>query len=1105
MIRTNRWALVVEGVVLLASIALFVPRAGAQAVAVAEVAGVVSDPSGAPIEGAAVRMTETNKQVVHNTNTDDQGRYTLPNLPVGPYQLDVGANGFKSYVQSGIILQVGNKVQVNVVMELGSISESVQVTANAAMVETRENAVSQVIDERRIVDLPLNGRQLTQLILLSGAAVTTPAGDFRGSKNYWSSTTISVAGGQANSANYLLDGGDNNDAMTNINLPIPFPDALQEFSVQTSSLPARYGLHPGAVVNAVTKSGTNALHGSLFEFLRNGDVNARNFFAPVHDSLKRNQFGGTLGGRILRDKLFFFGGFQGMFNRQDPPQTISFVPTSAVLNGDFSVIDSGACVSGGTARTVLDPITGQPFPNNQIPVSRLNPQALNLTKYLPAAQNSCGRVTYGIPTTGDEDQGVLRIDWVQSAKHSFFGRYYIADYRNPGVFDGKNLLQTTQPGNLQRSQTITLGDTYTLSTRTVNSFHATASRRRNNRGPADNVISPKTIGINVPTPVDNYIELSVTGYFSVGCGTCRDAFFNVNNFAFADDVDVIRGKHQIAFGVVYNRGQFNSVNVLQSNGTFAFNGQYASGRSLGDALAAFMLGTMNDFQQSANAQNAIRGTIFQPYVQDTIRLAPRLTLNLGLRWEPWFVPYDYFNRGESFSKAAFDAGRRSSVYTNAPPGLLFYGDPGIPVGFQNRRLANFSPRVGIVWDPTGSGRQTIRVSGAILRDTEMLFYNERQAQNPPYATQTDVPFPAGGLSNPWAGYPGGAPFPLPSPIPSNFTFPNAGVYVHVPLELRPTYMVQWNVSYQRQITANWMASVSYLGNKTTHVWSAEDINPAQYIPGNSASTNLRRPLYLQNPATGAAYSSITASDPGANSNYNALLLSLQHRFSNGFTLLTNYTWSHCLSDADYTGDLAGSQYQNPYNRAGDYGNCNFDVRQQSNTSMIITSPVTGSGFAGRVLGRWQIAPIVSIRTGVVMNITAGVDTSQTGLGLDRPNLVLPNAYLSASDPTRYLNRAAFQNQAAGTFGNLGRDVLVPPGAVNFDLSLSRRFRFTERWQLEARAEALNVINHPNFAAPGTNLSSSTFGVITSTLGSSNGGASSPGDPRILQFALKLYF
>ena len=304
MIRVNYR---VSVVVLFVLVGILTPtRSMAQAVAIAEVTGTVSDPSGAAVASAQVKMTETDKQQVRTTVTDSQGRYTLPNLPVGPYRLEVQADGFKSYIQQGITLQVGNSVQLNVVLQLGSLSESISVTAAGAMIETKENAVSQVIDQKRIVDLPLNGRQATQLIVLSGAAVTAPGGGMVGSKNYFSSTTISVAGGQANGINYLLDGGDNNDSFTNVNLPIPFPDALQEFSVQTSSLPARFGLHPGAVVNAVTKSGTNAIHGSLFEFLRNGNVNARNFFAPSHDTLKRNQFGGTIGGQIHHRQTFLF-------------------------------------------------------------------------------------------------------------------------------------------------------------------------------------------------------------------------------------------------------------------------------------------------------------------------------------------------------------------------------------------------------------------------------------------------------------------------------------------------------------------------------------------------------------------------------------------------------------------------------------------------------------------------------------------------------------------------------------------------------------------------------------------------------------------------------
>ncbi len=995
---------------LAASGSVLAPHCTAQAVSIAQVSGVVSDPSGSPIPGAKVQITEVEKSVTRNATSDAQGRYTFPNLPVGPYRLGVTASGFKSYVQSGIVLQVGNNVTINVPLQLGAISEHIEVSAQAGMVETKNNTVSQVIDERRIVDLPLNGRQATQLILLSGAAITSPGGDMRGSKNFYSSTTISVAGGQGNAVNYLLDGGDNNDSFTNVNLPMPFPDALQEFSVQTSSLPARFGLHPGAVVNAVTKSGTNEWHGSLFEFLRNGDVNARNTFGKSHDTLKRNQFGGTFGGHIIPDKLFFFGGLQAQYNRQDPPSSTSWVPTPAVMAGDFSTINGGGCISGGKGRTLLDPLNGEPFAGNQIPVGRFNQQAINLTKYLPAAEDGCGKVVYGKPSTGDEEQVIGRVDWVVNSKHMIYGRYFFDDYRNPAFFDGQSLLTTTSAGNLERAQSVTMADTYTFSANTINAFHATGTRRRDNRGAPANDINPSTLGINVPTPVENFIQASVSGYFSVGCGTCANAHFNVNSFQIADDVDLIRGKHQIAFGVNYIRNQFNSINIWNSNGNFSFNGQYASGKSIGDGLAAFMLGTMNSFTQSANLQNATRGTILGLYIQDSVKLTPRVTLNAGLRWDPTLVPYDYFDRGVSFNRANFDAGVRSSVYTNAPAGLMFYGDPGIPRGFQHNHLNNLSPRIGLVFDPTGSGKQTIRISSAVLRDTEEMFYNERQTTNAPYGTSISVPYPEGGLTNPWQGFAGGTPFPLPTPLPSDYTFPNAGVYVDFPLDLSPQYMLQWNVSFQRQITENWLASVSYLGNSTIHIWGAEDINPAIYIPGNSASTNLRRPLYLQNPALGIAYSSITRSDQGGHSNYNGLLLSLQHRFSHGFTLLTNYTWSHCISDGDFVGELSGSHYMNPYNRSMDRGNCGFDIRHQSNTSLVVMSPVRGNDFTSRLLGNWQFAPIVSVHSGLPINITDGTDIMQNGINLDRPNLLMADPYYGSStgDARYWVQRSAFE-------------------------------------------------------------------------------------------------
>ena len=501
----------------------------------AEVHGQVLDTSNSAIPGAQVKMTQTATQYVRSATSGADGTYSLPNLPVGPYTLEVTAAGFKTYVQSGIILQVGSSIQVNATLQVGVVTENIQVTAGASMVETRSNSVAQVIDERRIMELPLNGRQATDLIVLSGGATPTPAANMTSSKNYPSSTTMSVAGGQGNGTNYLLDGGDNVSNFTNVNMPFPFPDALQEFSVETSSLPARNGLHPGGVVNVVTKSGTNQLHGDWFEFLRNGNVNARNYFGTTHDSLKRNQFGGTLGSRIIQDKLFFFGGFQLTRNRQNPPQTIAYVPTAAALAGDFRDLESAACQSNRTVRVINDPTTRLPFPNSQVPVSRFNPASVKMNAYLPVSNDPCGKVTYGIPTTGDEDQVIGRIDWTQSARHSVFGRYFLTQYRNPANWNPKNALVTTQAGNLMRSQSLTLSDTFSLSPTTLNAFHATVHRMRNSRGPSPNYINANDqLGIAVFAEVKNYLEMTVTNAFAVGCGTCAPGFFNITTYAFAE-------------------------------------------------------------------------------------------------------------------------------------------------------------------------------------------------------------------------------------------------------------------------------------------------------------------------------------------------------------------------------------------------------------------------------------------------------------------------------------------------------------------------------------------------------------------------------------------
>ena len=1081
---------------------LMAPPARPQSVAVAQIGGVVHDPSGAAVIGAQVKVTQTNTGFVRSTLSGADGGWVLPELPIGPYALTVGSAGFKNYVQSGLELHVGDKVQVIVVLEVGSASQQVEVTANASLVESSKTSVSSVIDQQRIVDLPLNGRQATQLVVLAGAAQSVPSGmsgqfDLTGSKLPPNEVPISVAGGQANGNNWLLDGADHNDSFANVNLPYPFPDALQEFEVETNTRSARSGVHPGAVVNVVTKSGSNRFHGDLFEFVRNGSVNARNFFAASHDTLKRNQFGATIGGPIVKDKLFFFAGYQATRNRSAPPASISFVPTQAVLSGDFSGLASAGCQSSGKAKALIDPATNQPFPNNQIPTSRFNQQALNLMKYVPLSSDPCGRIVYGIPSTGDDDQVIFRIDYTLSPKHSLFGRGFLMDYRNPTVFDGTNILPSQRSGLLDLSQSLALGDVYTFSPTTVNSLHLNATRFRIHRGPPSNYIGDGTVGINLSgATTPNILAESVTGYFGTGGPGSPLKVVN-DSYQVAEDLDLIRGRHHISVGFEYFRNQINEANVYTSNGSFTFNGQVT-----GDALADFFLGKMSTFQQSTTEGQNWRQHVLGLYAEDEIHLGSHLLLTAGLRWEPFFPTPDKYGRGNHFDPVAFAKGQTTGKYTNAPPGLLFAGDPGITNGYTNPNYNTFEPRLGLVWDPKGNGKQTIRASYGIFYDTMMLYYYDRFGSTPPSGALIAVNSPTGGPDNPWAGQPGGNPFPLPFPPAKNFQFPLAAAYITLPLNLHPTYMQQWNLSYQRQIGADWLASATYLGNKTTHLWLGEELNPAVFIPGNcgntpcssTANTNQRRVLSLQNPTGGAYYSTIGQTDDGAVSRYNGLIISLKKRFSRNFTILSNYTFSHCLGDGDYQGELIGPLYQNQASRTADKGNCAFDHRQVFNTSMVMTSPKFAGGWPGRLMGNWQLSPILSAISGTWFTLYTGRDNSLTGVNWDRPTVVSTDSYPSSQSPTQWFNPSAFTANALGTFGNSGRDALLGPRSVELDVSLSRNFPLGEQRHLEARFEAFNAINHPNFGIPSNTLTQATFGKILSAA-----------DPRIFQFAMKLFF
>lgn len=473
----------------------------AQSVANAQMQGVVTDQAGAAIPNAAIEVTQTDTQFAKTTVSRPDGSYVLPDLPIGPYRLQVSAAGFKTYVQSGIELQVGNRLPLLVTLQVGSVSQEVIVTSAGTQIDTEKPSISEVISERSINSLPLNGRVATQLVLLTGTAVQLVPGnsnpntyDFSGTEEYPTEFPVSIGGGAGSSTNWLFDGIDNMASAVSVNNAYPFPDALQEFDVETSSLSSREGIHPGGVVNMVTKSGSNQFHGDLFEFLRNGDLDAINYFATSQDTLKRNQFGGTIGGPILKKRVFFFGGYQRTSNVTAPPQSITFVPSTAMLGGDFSAYESANCQSSGVAVTIVDPTTGNPFPNSYVPPSRFNSASLGVLKYAPVAADPCGRVVYAISQNSYEDLYIGRFDWNISQKHTLFFRDFHAVNNQPAVYRNHDAVESNSLHYFAALNDI-IGDTYTFTNNLVNSFRIGADRLVYQRGPASGFPGPAAVGI----------------------------------------------------------------------------------------------------------------------------------------------------------------------------------------------------------------------------------------------------------------------------------------------------------------------------------------------------------------------------------------------------------------------------------------------------------------------------------------------------------------------------------------------------------------------------------------------------------------------------------
>jgi hypothetical protein len=1074
----------------------------------AQIGGTAKDQSGAVLPGVEITVTQTETGIARSAVTNETGSYVLPNLAIGPYRLEAALPGFRTFVQTGIVLQVNSSPSINVVLDVGQVAETIEVQANAALVETRSSTVGAVIENERILELPLNGRNVTDLITLTGAAVVQRDS---GAKTGGGSPEIAFAGGAGWGVDYTLDGANSASFKTGSTLVMPFPDAMQEFKVETSGVSAQS--RNTTAVAAVTKSGTNEVHGNLFEFVRNDLFNARNYFATTGSTLKRNQFGGTIGGPIVKNKLFYFGGYQGTTLRVDSGDNRAFVPTPAMLAGDWTAFASPVCNAGRqlTLRA--------PFVNNRIDPALFSKAAVRLvtqTKPLPfpTSNDPCGEITYrGSLNAPNEAIYVGKVDFQQTDKHSMFGRVLVFthDEPNPEKFNTNGLQETGWKPVKQG--TFTFGSTYLLGSNTVQAFRLSANRSAvyYYNVPAGVFPTWCDLGVNVycAPEVHRITHLTVSGGFPMPGGYNTGFRYVVNTFSLNNDVSIVRGAHQMSFGVNAMYGQDRQFSIWATQHQFRF-----TGGATGSGLSDFMTGRAASFFTGRSNPHNVNGKMVGLYATDTWKTTPNLTLSYGVRWEP-YLPQDA-EAIYNFDVERFRQGIRSSVFPNAPAGMYYRGDPGFPENGVHAQWMHFSPRAGLAWDVSGNGRTSVRASYAYTYVFVPSSFREGYSGGPPWGGRVTISNPVGGLDDPWKDVPGGNIFPYE--LDRNAKFPPSGLFYTQRYDLKTPFSNSWSLSVQRQIDDSFLLSASYLGSNTIHVWGNNALNPAIYFAGGPCTLNgvtynpcssltnteARRRFTLIRPEDGIKMGYVAEADDGGTQVYHGMLLSLERRAARGVTLSGNYTWSHCLgSMVNLYNAMNGhpdDTYTDPTNRRLDDGNCESDRRHVFNLTAVAETPQFSNPTL-RLMGTgWRLSGIYRKSAGNPLEIINGSDRALNGLEgsgqHQRPNQILENPYSdrSAGPLSRFLNPSAFAVPDTGTLGLHGRNSIQGPGTWSFDLSLARVFRFRESQRLEFRAEAYNVTNSFRPGNPITAVNNANFGVIRTSL-----------DPRILQFALKYVF
>jgi Carboxypeptidase regulatory-like domain len=1061
------------------------------------VSGEVSDEQGAVIPGAEVKIVHQTQGTTRTARTNHAGYYNAPFLDPGPYRVYVQAPNFNTAASDSIVLTVGQTLVFNVQLKPGSAAQSVTVNGGDELINTSTAEIGQVMNEAAIKDLPLNGRDPSSLVFLAPGVTNeleSHAATLPTTNSFPTESAASAGGGRQGGTWYLLDGVSNMDTFAMLAAPFPNADATQEFRVISNNFDARYGFAPNAVVSIQTKSGSNQFHGGLFEFLRNNDLNASNYFTHAVDPLKRNQFGGYLGGPVLKDKLFFFANYQGTRTSQTSSSNVTYTPTAAMLNGDFSALPI-------TLPAPFATLNGKP---NQINPSKFSPGAVAIAKSLPLGGSpATGLTNYVNPAARtDYDEGTARLDYTINDTQRVFLRSFVYNYNQPG---------TTIPGNIlagvQGQHGIYLNEvanhTWIISPSLINSVslayssvdYGTGTVVHDANGNA--VCLSRFINANDPVGACYISGLSAFDGNSLYGGGQGFAAFSGNpndtkrrDWWLTETLTKTFGKHSLVVGadLLHRYGHESSGGNVNPN--VSFTGQYT-----GFELSDFLLGYVASFGQGAGESGSTHGWMVGLYASDQYRMKTNLTLTAGLRWDPNF-PFTVVNgRG-----AAFIPGQQSTRFPNAPLGLVFPGDKGINAGLMHTTYGYFEPRIGIAWQ--SSPNTAVRVGfGLFTTPLEDAFYShvwDTAPFAPTYGLNGTASTPIS-FDNPWSGFAGTggkSPFP-PFASPSYVPPPNSAFVTPIQLQavFAPNYKLgvtqSWNLSIEQQIAKSFAMHLAYVGSQSYHQATPVDLNPGIYANGG------KRTIYSN-------FSEILQAQDGGTGTYHALQGGFEERFTHGLQFQSNFTWSR-TTDVGGSGDPSfEASVSDPFNIKHDYGpsSLNYPIIWVSN--LIYQAPLLSQRnlIVKNLLGGWEISGLYTTQSGPPFKINGGNGNNNSGFNehQDRADLTGQPFNVRTGGKShwinQYFNPAAFKPNAPGTPGNSPKFLIQTAPINTMDLALIRNWMFVERYHLQFRWEMFNALNHPSFGQPDSNPTDSNFGQITSI------GVIAP---RVMQGGLKLSF